>query len=258
MRGDRHKLAATAALLLVLGSHERTQAADGAYAVDDADVATPGNCKVETWYSAADNRDRVGALSTGCVFNLGRPVELNPQFERTRTGGVWGTGFTLQAKTNIVPVDPGKLGIALQGGPSFDLLTGESTGGFVLLPATYEFNDRFKINLNLGWKYQREPNWHWLTWGGGFEWKFVEGKPLTLIGEVFGQLGHRDREQPALARPRGQIGLRYRPIDTIDFDIIYGRNINGENAHWITAGVNLRFEASGAQPSAGTPRLVGK
>jgi hypothetical protein len=245
---------ATVLLLWSSGAH----AAGGAYSVEDAEVEKPGHCKVETWYSAADNRDRAGVVSAGCVFNLGRPVELNPQFERTRSGGVWGTGFTFQAKTNLVPVETGKLGLAIQGGPSFDLLSGESTGGFFHLPATYEFNDRFKINLNVGWKYEREPNWHWLTWGGGFEWKFAEGKPLTLIGEVFGQLGHRDHEQPALTRPRAQLGLRYTPVETVDFDITYGRNINGENAHWVTAGINLRFEAFSDRPSSNVARLIRK
>src|SRR5262245_17482271 len=32
--------------------------ASGAFAVDDADVDQPGQCKVESWLSTADNRDR--------------------------------------------------------------------------------------------------------------------------------------------------------------------------------------------------------
>ena len=35
------------------------------------------------------------------------------------------------------------------------------------------------------------------------------------------------------------------PIDTIDFDVIYGRNIGGENANWITLGMNVRFPPPG-------------
>jgi hypothetical protein len=251
------KAATFAALVCVLLASSEVHAAGGAYAVEDAEVEEPGECKVESWLSAADNRDRVGVVSAGCVFNLGRPVELNPQFERARSGGVWSTEFTFQAKTNILPTGVGKLGLAVQGGPSFDLRNGENTGGFVTLPATYEFSETFKINVNVGWAYDREPDWHWFTWGAGFEWKFVEDKPLTLIGEVFGQLGHRDRDEPALHRPRAQIGLRYTPVKTVDFDVIYGRNINGENAHWITAGVNVRFNAFGEPPTEQPrPRLI--
>ena len=29
----------------------------------------------------------------------------------------------------------------------------------------------------------------------------------------------------------------------IDLDLIYGRNIAGENANWITVGLNVRFPA---------------
>jgi hypothetical protein len=219
------------------------QAAGGAYAVEDAEVDRPGACKVESWASFADNRDRSGVVSFGCVFDLGRPVELNPQFDRSRSGGVWGTEFTFQAKTNILPVEQGKIGLAIQGGPTFDLVNRQSTGGFITIPATYEFNERFKINVNAGWSYDREPNWHWATWGAGFEWKFWDGKPLTLIGEVYGQFGHRDPEQPSLTDPRAQVGLRYTPVENVDFDVIYGRNIGGENANWITVGLNVRFNA---------------
>jgi hypothetical protein len=30
-------------------------------------------------------------------------------------------------------------------------------------------------------------------------------------------------------------------VDNLDIDVIYGRNVFGENAHWITLGFNLRF-----------------
>jgi hypothetical protein len=41
--------------------------------------------------------------------------------------------------------------------------------------------------------------------------------------------------------PRAQVGLRWTPAESVDFDVIYGRNIAGENAHWFTLGVNFRF-----------------
>jgi hypothetical protein len=33
----------------------------------------------------------------------------------------------------------------------------------------------------------------------------------------------------------------YTPIDTLDFDVINGRNITDENAVWITVGMHVRF-----------------
>lgn len=87
---------------------------------------------------------------------------------------------------------------------------------------------------------------NYATWGGGFEWNFV--KPLTLIGEVYGQSGRLVTPEPDAApsnnsvrEPRSQLGLRYTPKENIDFDVIWGRNITGENSNWVTLGVNLRF-----------------
>jgi hypothetical protein len=38
-----------------------------------------------------------------------------------------------------------------------------------------------------------------------------------------------------------QAGLRYTPIDAVDIDVLYGHNIQGERAHWITLGLNFRI-----------------
>lgn len=40
---------------------------------------------------------------------------------------------------------------------------------------------------------------------------------------------------------RMQTGLRYSPIKSIDLDVIYGHNLIGEKANWITVGVTARF-----------------
>ena len=39
---------------------------------------------------------------------------------------------------------------------------------------------------------------------------------------------------PSVTRPRFQAGVRYRPNEIFSVDLIYGRNIMGENANWIT------------------------
>jgi len=61
-----------------------------------------------------------------------------------------------------------------------------------------------------------------------------------LIGEVFGLAGQR-QEGRSVTEPRAQIGLRWTPAEAFDIDLIYGRNIAGENANWLTVGLNLRF-----------------
>src|SRR5438128_2595177 len=78
----------------------QARAAGGAFAVDDSEVGKPGECKVESWVSFAGNSDFIAASAPACVVNLGRPVELGVQVQRTRSDGEWGTGLTLKAKTN--------------------------------------------------------------------------------------------------------------------------------------------------------------
>ena len=114
------------------------------------------------------------------------------------------------------------------------------------VPLTFEVSEQLKINLNAGWLHDSVDELNWFTWGAGFEWNFV--KPLTLIAEVFSQSGDLPDvefgEPPApnsIREPRVQAGLRYTPVDNIDIDLIYGRNITGEDANWVTLGLNVRF-----------------
>jgi hypothetical protein len=234
--------------LLVLASSTQAHAAGGAFAVDDSEVGTPGECKVESWASFADNdsHDFVGAVAPACVANLGRPVELGVQVQRSRADGEWATGLTLKAKTNIIPLEGNTFGLGISGSTSWDLTASENTGGSINLPVTFEISKQLKVNLNAGWLYERQDDLHWFTWGTGFEWQFAE--KFTLIGEVFGQVGNHPAlvagEPPApdsIREPRLQAGLRYTPVEKIDIDLIYGRNITGEDANWVTLGLNVRF-----------------
>lgn len=216
------------------------QAAGGAFAVDDSEVGKPGECKVESWASFADNDDFIGATAPACVFNLGRPVEFSAQGTRGRSDGEWGTGLSLKAKTNIIPLEGNRFGLGISASTGWDLLSGENVGFAINVPATFELSEQVKINLNAGWLHERGDELNWFTWGAAVEWNFV--KPLTLIAEVFGQVGDLP---PAISdkvrEPRAQAGLRYTPIENIDIDLIYGRNITGEDANWVTLGLNVRF-----------------
>jgi hypothetical protein len=106
------------------------------------------------------------------------------------------------------------------------------------VPFTIQASKDLRININAGWLYDAEERINYGAYGAGFEWNFVQ--PLTLIGEVFGLAGQR-QEGRSVTEPRAQIGLRWTPAEAFDIDLIYGRNIAGENANWLTLGVNLRF-----------------
>src|SRR5262245_36181623 len=96
----RSILLAFATCLTLPVSVERA-AADGAFVVEDADVAKPGSCKVESWGAAADNRDGMLVSNPACVFDLGRPVELSATFARFRDEGEMGTTMVPKGKTQI-------------------------------------------------------------------------------------------------------------------------------------------------------------
>jgi hypothetical protein len=98
---------------------------------------------------------------------------------------------------------------------------------------TIPIGDRFKINLNGGWLYDRTVPQHVATWGAGFELILLKNSvTLLLIGEIFGQ---------SVGTPAAQAGVRITPHEKFDIDLIVGRNLTGEQATWFTGGVNLRF-----------------
>jgi hypothetical protein len=228
-------VSATAALYLTGQAH----AAGGAFVVDDAAVDDPFSCKVESSTSFASNTAFLAMTTPACVLPLFRPTEIGFNFARARSqDGDWATGVVAKAKTNLLPVEPGKVGLAVSGGPAFNLLTGDFAGAFFNVPVTYTASESFKVNVNAGWIYDRDSNRHSANYGAGVEW--IPAKPFTIIAEVFGVLTPNP-EARTVTNPRFQIGLRTTPIDTMDFDVIYGRNIFGENANWITVGWNVRF-----------------
>lgn len=236
MRPVVTRLLPCAAMLAAL--HGAAHAAGGAYVVDDVNVDEPGACKIESWLAFAGNRDFAAVTTPTCIVSLIRPTELTVQAARFRADGVWGTALAPKFKTNIVPAAVGTFGLALEGGAVFDLTTGVHATSFLFVPVTYSLSDSFRINVNAGWQHDAVHRHHFASYGLGFEWNFV--KPLTLIGEVFGLAGRHDGPRP-VTQPRFQVGLRYTPVDTADIDLIFGRNVAGENANWVTLGLNLRF-----------------
>jgi hypothetical protein len=113
------------------------------------------------------------------------------------------------------------------------------------VPATYRLSENMRINVNAGWLWDRTVDRHYLTYGVGFDWKFTEVLQWTI--ETFGQAGAADH--PNVVRPRFQTGVRYRPNEIFSVDLIYGHNIMGENANWITIGTTVRFPAPAERPA---------
>jgi hypothetical protein len=107
----------------------------------------------------------------------------------------------------------------------------------VTVPATLRLSERMRLNLNAGWMLDRVLDAHFFTYGAGVDW-IVHG-PWIVTTEVFGQSGRGDFG--TIVKPRWQAGLRFRPVDAFSVDVIYGRNITGENANWLTLAATARL-----------------
>src|SRR3954447_4700563 len=236
---------ATAVILVWLPAGA-ARAANGAYAVDAADISETGSCKVESWMQAATNTDFSMVANPSCVvdpFKL-KPVELSMLSNEARSGGDWSTTFAPKAKMNLVPTGVGKLGFSFSAGGQFDALTGQNQTVFATIPATFRLSEVTRINLNGGWLWDRTVDKHYFTYGIGFDWKFTDTLQWTI--EAYGQACQSDT--PSVVQPRFQTGVRYRPNEILSVDLIYGHNISGENANWITLGTTIRFPVEGAKP----------
>lgn len=229
----------TVALLVAAG---RAEAANGAYAVDAADISDLGSCKVESWYSMATNSDFAAVANPSCVVEITRPVELSVLTNHSRSDGEFSTTLAPKAKINIEPTGIGKFGVSALASGTFDAMTGQNTAVFAEIPATYRFSETTRINLNAGWLWDRTVDRHYFTYGVGFDWKFTDVLQYTV--ELYGQAGRA--EFASVIQPRIQTGLRYRPNDIFSVDVIYGRNITGENSNWITLGTTIRFPPPGS------------
>jgi hypothetical protein len=229
-------------LVALLAASGHAEAANGAYAVDAADISDLGSCKVESWYSMATNSDFAAVANPSCVVEITRPVELSVLTNHSRSDGEFSTTLAPKAKINIEPTGIGKFGVSALASGTFDAVTGQNTAVFAEIPATYRFNETMRINLNAGWLWDRTVDRHYFTYGVGFDWKFTDVLQYTV--ELYGQAGRA--EFASVIQPRIQTGVRYRPNDIFSVDVIYGRNITGENSNWITLGTTIRFPPPGS------------
>jgi hypothetical protein len=238
--GCLRALALGACAAAAISASTGANAAGAAYQVDTAEVSEPGSCKVESWVSSARNHDMIASVAPACVFNFGRPVELNSQFSRLQIDDEWATGAAPKIKMNIVPTAIGSWGVAVTATAAYDLIAKENVGYSVNAPATLRLSNVVRVNLNAGWLRDRISSHDFFTYGAAFDWRTPDNV-WTLTGEVFGLVGAADDTRGPV-EPRFQLGLRYRPIDIFNIDVIYGRNLAGERADWITIATIIRFK----------------
>ncbi len=219
-----------ALLFLVAGSPSAALAAGGAYAVDDSDTNPPGDCKIDAWGSAADNRDRALVVSPACTLTALPTVEWAAEFRRARDAGAMSTEVAAKAKAGLLPLDQHGVGVALAGRIGYAAQQHRIGNVSMNVPVSFKPVDDVKLNVNAGLLRDELREQNFRTWGAGAEWALSS---VTLIGEVFGQ---------TQSRPRWQAGPRFGVLDgAMDIDVIAGRNITGAPANWLTLGSTLRF-----------------
>ena len=230
-----HRAILPLALVFVSGS---LLAADAAYQVDAADVATPGSCKVETWVSFSEADDFIAAVNPTCVADVSRPLQVSVQFARLRSEDEYTSTATPKLKTNLLPTGIGKIGVAIAGGVTYDFNADDMIAASIYLPATLRLSHQTRVNVNLGWLKDRVFKQDYGTYGVGVDWR-TDDNVWTLTSEVFGQAVAP--APPGANQPRYQLGVRYRPVDPYSVDLVYGRNLIGEGRNWLTVAAVVRF-----------------
>ena len=224
---------------------DRASAAGSAYQVDTGVISSPGSCKVDSWVSSAASKDFFAALAPTCVVDLYKPFELSAQFSRFRSDDEWTTAVLPKVKTNIVPGGAvGEWSVALAVTAAYDATARELAALNFVVPATLRVTDNIRINLNAGYLRALNPGRDLFSYGAGID-LHTPDNVWTVTGEVFGALAAaREDDKRGELQPRWQLGLRWRPVDEFNIDLIYGRNLLGESANWITLATTVRFKVA--------------
>ncbi len=132
-------------------------------------------------------------------------------------------------------------GLAVSTFGTFDAATGDNTSVTILIPSTVRLSPQARVNFNLGYTHDRVLQRDFVAYGAGIDLRTIQNSWI-FTAEIFGLAGNvDDLTNRSVVRPRGQVGLRWRPVDAWSADILYGRNLNGEKSHWITFATAYRF-----------------
>ena len=164
---------------------------------------------------------------------------------RARSDGEWSTTIAPKAKMNFVPTGVGKFGFVVLAGGSFDALTGDNLTRVRGDPGDVSGYPRTCGSISMA-----------AGCGTASPTGIICSMAQALTGSSPTRCNGPSRRSarraspmtPSAIRPRFQTGLRYRPNEIFSVDLIYGHNITGENANWITIGTTIRFPVPGGKP----------
>lgn len=217
-------------------------AGGGAHVVDDSEAETAGHCHFETWGTYLNTRAGLANFGPACTplalpdFEIGGFVQPSRATGAAAAGsqaGDTGTGVDAllgPALKYTLRHESTGLGLAVEGGFTYDATLGQMQAGTALAVATFHPLKRLQVNLNAG------PQWiaadRRVEAFVGAQAVLDLGRDVSLMAEHFG-------------RERGfagdQAGLRWTPhAGNMDLDLVIGRRIDGVARRAFSLGVTLR------------------
>lgn len=196
--------------------------------VDDASIAAPGNCQLESWTQRTSSQTEYWAVP---ACNVGGSWELGAGLGRIGAdgrGGAYHAGV-LQAKTVFHALERNGWGVGFTVANQFRQGTGIAGDLSVLVPFSLSrFDDRLLVHANLGWLRTHADGRSDVFRAGGAEWTVRPALTLTL--EAYGT-----GRGPGMA----QAGVRYAVLaDRLALDAGFGRQIGGGESY-LTVGLAL-------------------
>jgi hypothetical protein len=219
--GMQSALFLIAALALTPAAH----AAGGHHAVDDAAILQPGQCELESWFSRANDGERLLHAGAGCRVG---PLELGLAGEYARPDGSSTTAWGLQAKWATEVADGFSVGLAVA--PAWQAhVRPRYQGTTVAALATWTPSDTWALHANLGRDFVdggRDEN----RWGLAAEWTFRSG--WSLVAERYRE------SQTHYARA----GVRWAAGENWSVDLSRAQRLSGAGASNWTLGATWLLE----------------
>ena len=218
------------------------RAEGGAHVVDDSEVETAGRCHLEVWGTYLDPKANLANFGPGCTSRALPDFEVGGFLQPSRSTGAAAAGSQTAAPGTGVDLllgpalkytlrhDVTGLGLAAEGGFTYDATLGRMEAGTVLAAVTLTPFKRVRVNLDAGPQYIAADRRVEAFLGAQAELDL--GRNVSLMLEHFG-------------RNRGyagdQAGLRWTPHNgDVDFDLVVGRRIDGVARRAFSLGVTFR------------------
>ena len=218
---------APAACLAVLFVAAPAQASGVEHVVDDSAVETAGVCHVETWVTLYGGDGGTAVTGPACTRKTWPNLEIGGFASHSWDRHTSETLIGLSPKWNLRDEQRG-LGIGLHATAALDTGRGRLAAASLIAPFTIPAG-KLRFNLDIG-----------AAWTRGVPYRAFAGaqveatlcKTLTAMAEVFTHdTGHAGQ----------QVGLRWNPGGgRFDFDLAYGRYLDGATPHGVTLGLSVR------------------